>query len=74
VRGRAFVGWYRRLKSEARRRGSIAAVVRGLIEAARARQRDASRDPLIQHLLCEPSERGKEQTTVQTLDDDLYGR
>jgi hypothetical protein len=64
---------YRWLKSQAGRRGSIAEVVRGLIDAARTRQADASRDPLIQHLLGEPSERGNEQTTVQTLDDDLYG-
>lgn len=65
---------YRWLKSQAARRGSIAAVVRGLIDAARTRQPDASSDPLIRYLLADLPEKAKKRTTVQTLDDDLYGR
>lgn len=65
---------YRWLKSQAGTRGSIAEVVRGLIDAARARRPDVSRDPLIRHLLTEPAGEASEPTTVATLDDDLYGR
>ena len=65
---------YRWLKSQAGRHGSIAEVVRALIDAARARQPDALRDPLIRHLLAEPSRRRTKRSTVETLDDDVYGR
>ncbi len=65
---------YRWLKSQAERRGSIAAVVRGLIDGARGRQEDVSGDPLIRHLLADAPGNDKQRSTVQTLDDDLYGR
>jgi hypothetical protein len=65
---------YRWLKAQAGRRGSIAGVVRGLIDAARTRQPDVSGDPLIRHLLADPAAKGKKQTTVQTLDREVYGR
>jgi hypothetical protein len=65
---------YRWLKSQAGRRGSIAEVVRELIDVARTNQPDASADPLIEHLLAEPSKTAGEPTTVHDLDDDLYGR
>jgi hypothetical protein len=64
---------YRWLKSQARRRGSIAEVVRDLIDAARARQEDPSTDPLIQHLLADPAPTAAKPSSVRTLDDDLYG-
>lgn len=65
---------YRWLKSQAGRRGSIAEVVRALIDGARSQQPDASGDPFIRYLLAETPGRGRKRTTVQTLDDDLYGR
>ncbi len=64
---------YRWLKAQAGQRGSIAGVVRALIEAARTKRPDISRDPLIRHLLAEPAEAGTGPTSVSTLDDDLYG-
>ena len=65
---------YRWLKAQAGRGGTIAAVVRGLIDGARTRQEDVSDDPLIRHLLADGPARGRKRTTVRTLDDDLYGR
>ena len=64
---------YRWLKAQAGRRGSIAEVVRRLIDAARSHEDDASTDPLIRHLLAD-TPRKRKRSTVQTLDDDLYGR
>ena len=46
---------YRWLKQQAGRRGSIAAVVRELIEAARSQRQRPGRDPLISYLVEEPA-------------------
>jgi hypothetical protein len=66
-------GQYRWLKQQARRGGSIAAVVRELIDAARSRRPDSAGDPLIRYLIDEPPAEGAGDSTVQTLDRDLYG-
>lgn len=66
-------GQYRWLKQQAGKSGSIAAVVRGLIDAARARRPDTSADPLLSYLVEEAPGRGREGS-VSTLDRDLYGR
>jgi hypothetical protein len=66
-------GQYRWLKQQARRGGSIAAVVRELIDTARARRPDSAGDPLIRYLTDEPPAEGAGDSTVQTLDRDLYG-
>jgi hypothetical protein len=63
---------YRWLKRQARRGGSIAGVVRELIDAARARRPSDARDPLIRYLLKEPPAEGAGESTVETLDRDLY--
>lgn len=64
---------HRWLRQRAGRTGSIAEVVRGLIDSARAERPDPRHDPLIEYLLEEPPARGKRRTSVSTLDDDLYG-
>lgn len=64
---------YRWLKQRARGGGSIAAVVRELIDTARARRPDSAGDPLIRYLIDEPPAVGAGDSTVQTLDRDLYG-
>jgi len=64
---------HRWLKQRAGRTGSIAEVVRGLIDAARAERPDPHHDPLIEYLLEKPPGRGKRRSSVTTLDDDLYG-
>jgi len=64
---------YRWLKQQAGRKGSIASVVRDLIDRARNRPRDPARDPLVRYLLDEPPARGKTRSSVETLDRDLYG-
>lgn len=64
---------YRWLKQQAGRGGSIAAVVRRLIDTERARPHDPRRDPAIRYLLEEPAS-GAVETSVETLDDELYGR
>lgn len=66
-------GQYRWLKQQARQGGSIAGVVRDLIEAARSRRPSHARDPLIRYLVDEPPAEGSDGSTVQTLDEDLYG-
>jgi hypothetical protein len=67
-------GQYRWLKQRAGESGSIAAVVRGLIDAERARGLDLAADPLLSYLVDEAPGRGREGTSVSTLDRDLYGR
>jgi len=67
-------GQYRWLKQRAGEAGSIAAVVRELIDAERARRLDPSDDPLLRFLVSEPAAKGKGQTSVESLDRDLYGR
>jgi hypothetical protein len=67
-------GQYRWLKQRAGSTGSIAAVVRDLIDAERARGLDPAVDPLLSYLVEEAPGRGHEQTSVSTLDQDLYGQ
>jgi hypothetical protein len=66
-------GQYRWLRQRAGSSGSIAAVVRGLIDAERARLADPAGDPLLRFLVEESPGRGREGTSVSTLDHDLYG-
>jgi len=65
---------HRWLRQRAGKSGSIAAVVRELIDAERARRPDPSGDPLLSYLVEEPAGQGREETSVATLDRDLYGR
>jgi hypothetical protein len=65
---------YRWLKRRAEDAGSIAAVVRQLIDSARGGSGTASDDPFLRYLLVEPPGRGAPGTTVESLDDDLYSR
>jgi hypothetical protein len=67
-------GQYRWLKQRAGGAGSIAAVVRELIDAERSRLADPAGDPLLRFLVEESPGRGSEETSVTTLDRDLYGR
>jgi hypothetical protein len=66
-------GQYRWLKQRAGEAGSIAAVVRELIDAERARGVDSAADPLLSFLVDEAPGKGVRRTSVSTLDDDLYG-
>jgi hypothetical protein len=66
-------GQYRWLQRQAGKAGSIAAVVRGLIDAERARVADPAADPLLRFLVDEAPGRGRQGTSVTTLDRDLYG-
>jgi hypothetical protein len=66
-------GQYRWLRQRAGKAGSIAAVVRELIDAERARLADPAGDPLLRFLVEESPGRGPEGTSVTTLDRDLYG-
>jgi len=65
---------HRWLRQRAGKSGSIAAVVRELIDAERARRPDLAGDPLLRYLVEESPGQGREQTSVTTLDRDLYGR
>jgi hypothetical protein len=67
-------GQYRWLKQRAGGAGSIAAVVRQLIDAERARGLDPAGDPLLSYLVAEAPGEGREGTSVSTLDRDVYGR
>lgn len=67
-------GQYRWLRQRAGEAGSIAAVVRELIDAERARLADPAGDPLLRFLVDEAPGRGREGTSVSTLDADVYGR
>ena len=66
-------GQYRWLKQRAGEAGSIAAVVRELIDAERARGVDPAADPLLSYLVDEAPGKGREGTSVSSLDRDLYG-
>jgi hypothetical protein len=66
-------GQYRWLKQRAGEAGSIAAVVRDLIDAERARGVDPARDPLLSYLVEEAPGKGRKGTSVSSLDRDLYG-
>ncbi len=67
-------GQYRWLRQRAGSSGSIAAVVRDLIDAERARSLDPASDPLLSYLVDEAPAQGGGTTSVSTLDQDLYGR
>lgn len=64
---------YRWLKQQAGRAGSVAAVVRGLVDDARARRAGVEGDPFVSYLLDEPPADGTAGSSVSTLDHDLYG-
>lgn len=64
---------HRWLKQRAGRRGSIAGVVRDLIDAARLRRSGSGRDSLVRYLTEEPPADSGAPSTVETLDRDLYG-
>lgn len=66
-------GQYRWLKQRAGEAGSIAAVVRDLIDAERARGVDPAKDPLLSYLVEEAPGKGRNRTSVSSLDRDLYG-
>jgi hypothetical protein len=66
-------GQYRWLKQRAGVAGSIAAVVRDLIDAERVRGVDSSADPLLSYLVDEAPGKGRKGTSVSSLDRDLYG-
>ena len=68
------VAQYRWLRQRAGESGSIAAVVRELIDAERARRLDPAADPLLSYLVEEAPARGPKGTSVSTLDRDLYGQ
>lgn len=65
---------YRWLRQRAGKSGSIAAVVRDLIDAERVRRTDPAADPLLSYLVGDAPARGRKSTSVTTLDRDLYGR
>jgi hypothetical protein len=64
---------HRWLRQRAGASGSIAAVVRELIDAERRRRGNPAADPLLRFLVEEAPGRGREGSSVATLDDDLYG-
>jgi len=65
---------YRWLKQRAGRRGSMAGVVRELVDAARSPPSPSSIDyPLIRFLAEEPPADSRAASTVDDLDCDLYG-
>lgn len=64
---------YRWLKQRAGEHGSIAGVVRELIDAARSRRPSVARDPLIRYLAEDPPADAGAASSVETLDQDLYG-
>jgi hypothetical protein len=63
---------YRWLKQRAGERGSIAGVVRDLIDAARSRKPSSAGDPLIRYLTEDPPADSGERSTVEDLDRDIY--
>ncbi|MEX0873630.1 MAG: hypothetical protein WD646_11190 [Actinomycetota bacterium] len=65
---------YRWLKRRSEDAGSIAAVVRELIDTARGASGTAEDDPFLRYLLIEAPGRGPSDTTVETLDEDLYSQ
>jgi len=67
-------GQYRWLKQRAGQAGSIAAVVRELIDAERIRGLDTTVDPLLSYLVDEEPGVGAEKSSVASLDLDVYGR
>lgn len=64
---------YRWLQRRAGTGGSIAGVVRELIDAARSRRQAPASDPLIDYLLNETPADSGTPSTVASLDQDIYG-
>lgn len=64
---------YRWLKREAGPRGSIAGVVRSLIDRARSGGQRLEDDPFFKYLFEAPPAAGGKPTSVTTIDEDLYG-
>lgn len=62
-------GW---LKRQAGQQGSIAGVVRRLIDDARTPRSPTQPDPFVEYLLDEPPGQGHAETSVTTLDRDVY--
>jgi hypothetical protein len=65
-------GQYHWLKQRASKGGSIASVVRELIDAARSCVPDPVSDSLISYLLDEPPAEGLGSSSVQRLDESVY--
>lgn len=63
---------YRWLRQRAGERGSIAGVVRELIDAARSKRPSGARDPLIRYLVEESPANGGHASTVEDIDRDLH--
>lgn len=64
---------YRWLKREAQRNGgSIAAVMRRLVDDARSKPKDPYEDPFVKYLLSEPV-KGERPAKVSSLDEEIYG-
>lgn len=64
---------YRWLRRRAGASGSIAGVVRKLIDDARSRQVPPAEDPIIDYLLQAAAGDSGTPSTVQDLDRDIYG-
>jgi hypothetical protein len=64
---------YRWLKRRAGRGQSMAEVVRDLIDEARLRQDPPAEDPFIRYLFDDPPAEGPGDSSVTTIDNDLYG-
>jgi hypothetical protein len=64
---------YRWLRRRAGSRGSIAGVVRELIDAARSQRPSPVTDPLIEYLINEPPATAGKPSTIEDLDQDIYG-
>ncbi len=64
---------YRWLKRRAGERGSIAGVVRELIDDARSRPVGTADDPLVRFLVEDPPAAGGRNPAVSDLDWDVYG-
>jgi hypothetical protein len=63
---------YRWLKRRAARGQSMAEVVRDLIDEARLRRHPLSEDPFIRYLFDDPPAEGERESSVTTIDEDLY--
>lgn len=64
---------YRWLKRQAGPRGSIAGVVRDLIDRARSRHPRLEDDSFFKYLFEAPPAEGGKPSSVTTIDEDLYG-
>ena len=64
---------YRWLKQRAAKGGSIAGVVRRLIDAERSRSANPDGDSFVRYLLSESPADSGGRSSVETIDRDLYG-